>query len=69
MTPELKKLFEAKHLAYHQYQAMQQMNVCGKPPDELISMDIAMETAKQDWLSATTEYNAALEKHVKDSRK
>lgn len=69
MTEELKKLFELKQQAYRQYQAMQQVNVFGKKPDELIAIDIAAETAKQDWLAATTKYNQALEKHVKDQRK
>lgn len=69
MTEELKKLFEAKHQAHQQYQMMQQVNVFGKSAEERIAIDIAAETAKQDWLSATTKYNQALEKHVKDQRK
>jgi hypothetical protein len=69
MTDELKQLFEAKQRARQQYQMMQQANIAGKKPDELIAIDIAAEAAKQDWLAATTKYNVALEKHVKESRK
>ncbi len=69
MTEELKKLFEVKQKAYQQYQMMQQVNVFGKSAEERITIDIAAETAKQDWLLATMKYNQALEKHVKDQRK
>lgn len=66
---ELLKLFEKKQRLLNQYKAVQMLNVSGKKSEERLAIDIAVETAKQEWLAAHFDYIKALEKYVKESRK
>ena len=44
-------------------------NIVGKTTEERVALDIAAETAKQNWLSACTDYNRAVEETVKKGTK
>lgn len=47
------------------YDAMGLRNVHGRPPEELVRMDIEYHHAKRAWLDSYSEYQRALETHVR----
>jgi len=65
MSADLQKLFKLKEQAYRAYQVLQMVNVIGMTPQQRIDLDIAVESAGQNWFSACTNYNRAVEETVK----
>lgn len=69
MSADLHKLFERKEQAYRAYQVLQMVNVIGMTPQQRVAIDIAVESAGQNWFSACTNYNRAIEEAVKKGTK
>lgn len=66
MTQQLLSLRKKMDGAKAVYDTIGMQNINGRSPEDLVQMDIETHHAKKIWLSAYSEYQAALEAHVKE---